>query len=419
MIRRFRVPGLLLLVAALSIHPGLADGGGGAPAPWSGFPRLAGTLPEVESRILGALRAARLAGRLIRIAADTNGRLTVAGIWFTYSATSPNPLPALQSYAWNVLRLAFAADPTVDEVDLSAFHQGEGPFDPNRRDVTFSVAASRREVEKFSGAAPPQALLAALPRVAYSFLLLRAAGQGTGLPPPAAHPPFQHEQPPTFQGTTRERAVESSHRVAGLAGGGIVEGKIYRGSPSRRTLALTFDDGPVPIYTTLLLDTLDRLSQRATFFLIGQRVQEYPYFAREIVRRGHETGNHTFHHLNLTRLAAAEMTAEIGRAQEVITAVTGRSPRYFRPPGGDYNAAVLRIAANLGLVTVFWTDDPGDYARPDPLLLEAKLLARVSNGGILLLHQGVEETIRLLPLTVDALRRRGFTITSVSALVGR
>ncbi len=401
------------------MHPGLADGGGGAPSPGSGFPRLAGTLPEVESRILDALRAARLAGRLIRIAADTNGRLTVAGIWFTYSATSPNPLPALQGYAWTVLRLAFTADPTVDEVDLSAFHQGEGPLDPNRRDVTFSVAASRREVEKIPAAVAPQASLAALPRVAYSFVLLRAAGQGTGLPPAAAHPPIQREQPPRFQGTSQERAVESSHRATGLAGGGIIEGKIYRGSRSRRTLALTFDDGPVPIYTTLLLDTLDRLGVRATFFLIGQRVQEYPYFAREIVRRGHETGNHTFHHLNLPRLSGAEMAAELGRAQEVITAVTGQSPRYFRPPGGDYNATVLRVAANLGLVTVFWTDDPGDYARPNPLLLEAKLLARVSNGGILLLHQGVEETIRLLPLTVDVLRRRGFTITTVTAMMGR
>ena len=107
-------------------------------------------------------------------------------------------------------------------------------------------------------------------------------------------------------------------------------------------MALTFDDGPFPIYTTLLLDTLDRLHLTATFFLIGEQVEQYPYFAQAIARAGHEIGNHSFHHPNLTQLAAQAVEDELRRTQEVITAVTGQTPRYFRPPGGDYNDTVLR-----------------------------------------------------------------------------
>jgi peptidoglycan/xylan/chitin deacetylase (PgdA/CDA1 family) len=76
------------------------------------------------------------------------------------------------------------------------------------------------------------------------------------------------------------------HRIAGLARGTIIEDKLYLGDHSRRVVALTFDDGPFPIYTTLLLDTLDRLHLKATFFLVGEQVEQYPYFAQAIARAG-------------------------------------------------------------------------------------------------------------------------------------
>jgi peptidoglycan/xylan/chitin deacetylase (PgdA/CDA1 family) len=377
---------------------------------------LAGTLPQVERAVATALDTAGLADRVVRIGADTNGRITVAGVWFTYDAHVLNPLPDLQVYTWDAIRTVLGAVSSVDEVHLSAFHLDDPVFDTNRRDVTYSVAASRVEVNRV-GAAPPARAVAALPRVWHHPLLLLAAAKGTGIRTGSeTHPRIHREQEPVFQGNTNERAVEAQHRDAGRASGKIVEGKIYRGSPSRHALALTFDDGPVPIYTALLLDTLDRLGLRATMFLIGHRVQQYPYFAREIVGRGHEAANHTFHHVNLTRLTAEGAADEIATAQDVISAVTGRAPRFFRPPGGDYNAAVLRAAANLGLVTVFWTDDPADYARLGPPALESRLLSRISNGGILLLHQGVEDTIRILPPVTEILRKRGFAITTVGSL---
>lgn len=78
---------------------------------------------------------------------------------------------------------------------------------------------------------------------------------------------------------------------------------------------------------------------------------------------------------------------------------------------------MLRIARGLGLITVFWTDDPGDYTNPPPRVLEAKTLAEITNGGIILLHQGVGDTIRVLPQIAEALRQRSLTLTTVSGLL--
>lgn len=387
------------------------------PAP---SPPLAGTLPQIESPIFRALQKAGETQRLIRVAADTNGRLTVASLVFTYTASIPQPLPVLQNYAWTLIRGTFAAVRTLDEVDLTAFHQGSGLFDADRTDVTFSAAVSREEMARIRPETPAADAFRALPRVWYHPLLLKT--QPAALEADRqAHPRqrLQPERPPAFSGTVTERAAESQHTIQGLIRGGVVAGKLYRGDPDRRVLALTFDDGPVPLYTTLLLDTLNHLKIKGTFFLIGRRVEQYPYFAQAIVSAGHEPANHTFHHLNLTRVPPDQIPGEIARAQETIAAVTGQSPRFFRPPGGDYDANVLRAARDLNLITVFWTDDPADYARPGPSVLESRLVSRVSNGGILLLHQGVEDTIRILPISAAVLRRNGFAITTVSGLLGR
>lgn len=383
-------------------------------------PRLAGTLPSAESAMLAALQADHLADRIIRIAADTNGHITVAAIVLTYRASGPAILRDLQDYVWAVARTVFAAVPGLNELDLTGFHQGDGGFDARRRDVTFSASITADEMaHRRSPLSGPDAL-GSLPHVWYYHALLAPEVKSaelerhkTAVPPPLRGP----ERTPTFSGAPEQRAAEVRNRLSAHSAGGVVNFELFRGDPTVRTLALTFDDGPVPLYTPLLLDTLNRLGLKATFFLIGLRVQQYPYLARAIARAGHELGNHSFHHVNLTQIPEAQLVEELTRTQQMIGEVTGVAPQYFRPPGGRYDPTVLRAARDLGLITVFWTDDPADYARPSPLLLEAKLLARVSNGGILLLHQGVGETIDILPQAVHILQRRGFAIKPVSGLL--
>lgn len=384
-------------------------------------PQLAGSMPEVEGRVLQALQTANLTGQLIWIAADTNGHLTLAWLVLTYDETLRDPVPAIQAYAWDLVRTTFPVVPGLDELHLTGLPRGSSPFGANRHLVTFTAAVSRGEFLDALKNDPAQQPFALFPRVWFHPALLQPQGRlpGAGRRPssPGLQAPLQPDRPGAFQGNRLEWARELRRQIAGIAYGGIIGGELYHGDPSRRAVALTFDDGPFPLYTTLLLDTLARLRINATFFLVGEQVQQYPYFATAIVAAGHEVANHTYHHPNLTQLSGHLVEEELLRTQEAITAVTGQTPRYFRPPGGDYNETVLLAARSLGLVTVFWTDDPGDYANLGPRSLEFKTLANVTDGGILLLHQGVEDTIRILPQTAEMLQRRGFVITTVTGLL--
>lgn len=344
-------------------------------------PRLAGTLPDLEGRILQAVDAAGLTERLIGIAADTNGHLTVVGLWFLHRDPLTDSPPGLRTYAWKLVQTTFAAAAAVDEVDVTAVQPGNGPLEFNHMEVVFSAAISRDEFLK-------------------SATFSRAWSRRASLESDPVATPAVLPEP------TDVRA--RGHRM---------RGEIYHGDLSRRAIAITFDDGPFPIYTTLLLDTLGRLDVKATFFLVGRQVQYYPYLAQAIQSTGHEVANHTFHHTNLTRLSAPQVFEEIARAQDMIAAVTGQVPRYFRPPGGNYDATVLQTAHQLGLATVFWTANSADYTNLEPQALETRVLAHVSNGGIMLFHQGMENTLRMLPHMTEILRSRGYVITTVGNLV--
>lgn len=357
------------------------------------YPRMAGALPEVEDALLQALQGAGLTDRVLLIAADTNGDLTVAALVFSFRGRPADDPTALRTYAWRLVRTAFASVSLLDEVHLTAVNQDETPSQGKSPEVIFTAAISRSELQNLHPGPSPSAEFGTLPRAWYSGVT----------PTPEIH--GADTEPAPFLGTRSSRPSGQPVR------------DLYRGDPSRRTLAITFDDGPFPIYTTLLLDTLDRLSLKATFFLVGDQVEQYPYFAQAIARAGHEIANHAFHHVNLTHLSPSEMLEDLARAQEIITAVTARTPKYFRPPGGQYSAALLRAAHSLGLMTVFWTANSGDYTHLGSRALEAKILARVSNGGILLLHQGVPNTIRILPQTTAILRQRGYTMTTVGGLL--
>lgn len=366
-----------------------------------------GRLPDVEAQVWHALTRAGAATRVVAVDVVTNGRLTVAGIKLTYRLrNADDPAGRLRLRALVMAATALTGVPSLDQVHVSGFYLEDGVFDYRRRDVTLSAAVRRKDLADLVAARSwvHPALLAATPEERIRLLEMRrypseAARAG---PEPAGifagtatEWPGQHLGNPTRRPLTRV---------------------IFRGNSGARVVALTFDDGPDPVYTTLLLDTLEHAGLHATFFLIGDRVEAFPYFARDIVAAGHELGNHSFHHVNLSRLSLVDLDREIGATQQIIQQVTGVAPRYFRPPGGNYNRNVLQTVSAYGLTTVFWTDNPADYSLAGPDVLQAKLLGRVSNGGIVLLHQAVNDTIRVLPHAIDALRQRGFTVVPISSL---
>lgn len=199
--------------------------------------------------------------------------------------------------------------------------------------------------------------------------------------------------------------------------GGAHSGLLYRGKDRTIPLAaLTFDDAPHPLFEPLLLDLLRRSGFKATFFVIGRNAVAYPYFIRDMADQGHEVANHTYHHVRLPPLPLKDASAELKWADDALEQLTGKKVRYFRPPGGDYTPQTLDAARALGLTTVFWTDDPGDFQNPGDALLESRLRGKLNNGGIVLLHDNAPQMLDVLQGFLRLARKEGFTLTTVGGL---
>jgi peptidoglycan/xylan/chitin deacetylase (PgdA/CDA1 family) len=212
--------------------------------------------------------------------------------------------------------------------------------------------------------------------------------------------------------SAEELAAQHAHELQR----GVRYKVLWRGDPRLPTLALTFDDGPHPDFTPRLLAILGQHHVKATFFVVGKMAERYPHLVRAEHAAGHVVGNHTYHHVNLTKIPLDEVPVEWEACQDVVRSITGEAMHFCRPPGGDYDGDVMRAATDLGLTTVLWTDDPGDYASPGDKVVDSRTLGRVANGGIILLHDGVQETIDVLPDILERLRSRGFQFVTVEEM---
>ena len=188
-----------------------------------------------------------------------------------------------------------------------------------------------------------------------------------------------------------------------------------------KLVALTFDDGPYPVVTPLLLQTLRDLHVPATFFLIGRDAEQFPDLARAIATDGHEIADHTLTHPDLDRLADAAVAGELrdGAASLERIAPDPAERGLFRPPHGRFTVATLRAAQSAGFDTILWSDDPGDWRAVPPGALRDHVFAHAVAPEIVLLHSGRQATVAALPEIVDGFRRAGFTFVTVGDLLRR
>jgi peptidoglycan/xylan/chitin deacetylase (PgdA/CDA1 family) len=191
----------------------------------------------------------------------------------------------------------------------------------------------------------------------------------------------------------------------------------------QRRIALTFDDGPSPVQTPRLLRLLDEHGARATFFLIGRNVERWPHLAAEIVRRGHEVGNHSQNHVLLPLLPRRALLREMQRASAVIHAATGVRPHLFRPPMGWFNRRMLRALAEHGYQPVLGDVYPQDTLRPGAHVIVDRILARIAPGSIVILHDGSllardrSQSIDAVETLLPRLSAGGWEMGTVGALV--
>jgi len=196
---------------------------------------------------------------------------------------------------------------------------------------------------------------------------------------------------------------------------------VWRGNLHLHEVALTFDDGPSPVYTPQVLAVLAQNNVAATFFLIGQQAAAYPDLVRREAAAGNAVEVHSWSHPDLNWLSPAQIAAQLENTCQVINDALGmHEVAFFRPPYGDVNNTVLAVARQLGLTAVMWDVDPRDWARPGISAIINRVLAQVHNGSIILLHDGGgnrSQTVAALPEIIAALRQKGYTFVTVSRLL--
>ena len=183
-------------------------------------------------------------------------------------------------------------------------------------------------------------------------------------------------------------------------------------------VAMTFDDGPSAENTPRLLEMLKQRNIKATFFLIGQNAAANPDLVRRILAEGHEIGNHSWTHPQLSKLSDDKVTAEITKTQDAIKDASGFTPTLLRPPYGAITPRQREWIPNqFGLTIVLWSVDPLDWKRPGPSVVTQRILSQVHPGAIVLSHDIHKQTVDAMPATLDGLIAKGYKFVTVSQLI--
>jgi len=197
---------------------------------------------------------------------------------------------------------------------------------------------------------------------------------------------------------------------------------VWRAGTAEKLVALTFDDGPnpAPNRTPALLAALKAENARATFFVVGSRVEKAPDLIRQMAADGHEVGNHSYSHPNLALMSESGVERELCRTSVLIRQITGARPRFYRPPGGNVNRIVQNAAESLGMAGAFWTTDAIKQEEAASRADLAQFVVREAcPGAILLLHNAPDVTVAAVPAIVRGLRARGYELVTMSELVRR
>ena len=182
----------------------------------------------------------------------------------------------------------------------------------------------------------------------------------------------------------------------------------------QKEIALTFDDGPHPTYTAMLLDGLKERNVKATFFVLGEHAELYPELILRMQEEGHLIGNHTYTHLELRDENAADYLREIKETNDMILRITGELPDYIRPPYGSWDNS---LEEELGMFPVLWTVDSRDWCIQDAVKVAGKVVEETKDGDIILMHDYYASTVDAALASVDALLAKGFSFVTVDELL--
>lgn len=215
--------------------------------------------------------------------------------------------------------------------------------------------------------------------------------------------------------TNSRKAYEKTGRV------------IWEVNTKEKLVALTFDDGPHPVFTPQILDILAKYDAKATFFVAGNKVVRFPDLLKREVKEGHEIANHTFHHI-YGNITSAKLSSELEETDKMIKQFTGLKPSLYRPVGGFNNDVIINTALKNGKTVVFWSwyQDSRDWANPPANQMCSYIKKGIKPGNIILFHDwhGSEytqtcSTVKALDNILDFLDKNGYKSVTVSELLYR
>lgn len=192
---------------------------------------------------------------------------------------------------------------------------------------------------------------------------------------------------------------------------------IYYVQTDEKKVAISFDASWGAERTRKILDTLREFGIKTTFFLTGFWVEDYPEYVKLIAQEGHELGNHTYSHPHLSSLSPEQIREELLRLERMIAEVSGQKPSLFRPPFGEYNNEVLRVAGELGYKTIQWSVDSLDWQNISKDELIGRVTGRAHQGAIILFHNNGLYTADALPYIIEYLHKNGYRIVPISELI--
>lgn len=192
---------------------------------------------------------------------------------------------------------------------------------------------------------------------------------------------------------------------------------IYKGNPNKKMVSLTFDATYGDNQTYKLLQILRDNNIKATFFLSGIWLINYPHLVRAIAAEGHEIGNHSLTHPHLPLIPLTEVINQVMRTEALIKNISGLDPYLFRPPYGEYNQAILNTLASLGYVTIMWTIDSLDWKNPGVEQITSRIVDNVEPGAIILMHQSSAQTAEALPAIISGIKEKGYSFGTVTQVI--
>ncbi len=185
-------------------------------------------------------------------------------------------------------------------------------------------------------------------------------------------------------------------------------------SEIEKKVAITFDDGPDSDYTPLLLEGLKERGVKATFFLLGKQAEKYPDIVKEIYQEGHLIGNHSYEHVNLSNLTDSAAMEQVNKTNRLLYEITGEYPQYIRPPFGCWKC---NLDYDTKMIEVLWDVDPLDWKTSNSDVIAKRVVNKVTENDIILLHDASESSVKAAFKIIDALEKEGYTFVTVEEIL--